>query len=514
MDSIMDTSSYLSTSTADTNEREAGKLSLDKEIRVLYDEFKKKGGEFSEASVGIVLDSDSEIESLGEELHLKMETYKKLFKKITDNESKYFKKHFVKKGGLVLYNSSHGKLIPDKIEDKIPPEVSKFFRKKPHNKRITFYIHNRADLFETILPGIFTIGEEQAFKIDQREFKKYLKITFLSDGSVIKEVYDIKQSKYVRVDYIPDIEFTYNYNGFNMGVLNAVIDLENQTGFSIDMKTTGFHEENESLEFPLSQPLWEYDYDNFDDEKEEVEEVKMRLIDNSEKCLLDSCLKTALFRVPEYFLPETDIYIYNSTCLFSNEFYKIINEFPEWYRIYSEQINETFSYRIDKYRRQIVDLEERIETRKKKIKKKEKQRDKEEKYEKEGYMARVYDLDAEIEKIKSVMNKKSEKLKKYKESFNGLLGDKRKLERNGIFTAVKVNPLEMGRKRSKISVVSGGRKKNSRRKNSRRKNSRRKNSRRKNSRRKNSRRENSRRENSRRKNSRRKNSRRKKKKII
>lgn len=48
----MDTSSYLSTSTEDTNEREAGKLYLDKEIRVLYYEFKKKGGEFSEASAG------------------------------------------------------------------------------------------------------------------------------------------------------------------------------------------------------------------------------------------------------------------------------------------------------------------------------------------------------------------------------------------------------------------------------------------------------------------------------
>ena len=84
-----------------------------------------------------------------------------------------------------------------------------------------------------------------------------------------------------------------------------------------------------------------------------------------------------------------------------------------------------------------------------------------------------------IDKIKSVMNKLSGKLKKYRETFHGLLGDKRKLERNGIFTAVKVNPLEMTRKRSRVSVVSGGRRKNSRRKNSRRKNSRRKNSRRK-----------------------------------
>ena len=109
-------------------------------------------------------------------------------------------------------------------------------------------------------------------------------------------------------------------------------------------------------------------------------------------------------------------------------------------------------------------------------------------------MARVYNLDAEIEKIKSVMDKLSKKLKNYKETFNDLLGDRRKLERNGIFTAVKVNPLEMGRKRSRVSVVSGGKRKNSRRKNSRRKNSRRKNSRRKNSRRKNSRRKNSRRE--------------------
>ena len=467
-------------------------------------EFKKKGGDFSEASTGIVLHSDSEVKTLGEALYFKMEAYKVLFKKITDHDSKYFKKFFVKKGGLVLYNSSHGTLLADKLEDKIPPEVSKFFRENPHNKRITFYIHNRAHLFETILPGVFTIGEEEGFEIDQRKFKKYLKITFLSDGSVIKEVYDIKQDRYVKVDYIPDIEFTYNYDGFNMGILNAVIDVENKNGVSIDMKTTGFYEDkddkgNELLKFPLSQPLWEYDYDNFDDEEEEVEEVKIRLIDNSEKCLLDSCLKTALFRVPEYFLPETDIFIYNSTCLFSNEFYKIINEFPEWYRVYSEQINETFSDRINKYRRQIVDLEERIEARKKKIKKKEKQIDKEEKDEKEGYMARVYDLDAEIEKIKSVMDKLSEKLKKYKETFNDLLGDRRKLERNGIFTAVKVNPLEMGRKRSKVSVVSGGRRKNSRRKSTRRKNSRRKSTRRKNSRRKNSRRKNSRKKNSRRK---------------
>ena len=54
----MDSSPYLSTSTEDSNERKAGKLSLDKEIRDLYDEFKKKGGDFSEASVGIILHSD------------------------------------------------------------------------------------------------------------------------------------------------------------------------------------------------------------------------------------------------------------------------------------------------------------------------------------------------------------------------------------------------------------------------------------------------------------------------
>ena len=28
-----------------------------------------------------------------------------------------------------------------------------------------------------------------------------------------------------------------------MGILNAVIDVENQNGVSIDMKTTGFYEE-------------------------------------------------------------------------------------------------------------------------------------------------------------------------------------------------------------------------------------------------------------------------------
>ena len=76
-----------------------------------------------------------------------------------------------------------------------------------------------------------------------------------------------------------------------MGVLNAVIDVENQIGISIDMKTTGFYEDeddegNKLLKFPLSQPLWEYDYDNFDDEEEEVEEVKIRLIDNSENVFL------------------------------------------------------------------------------------------------------------------------------------------------------------------------------------------------------------------------------------
>ena len=46
MDSIMDSSPYLSTSTEDSNERKAGKLSLDKEIGDLYGEFKKKGGYF------------------------------------------------------------------------------------------------------------------------------------------------------------------------------------------------------------------------------------------------------------------------------------------------------------------------------------------------------------------------------------------------------------------------------------------------------------------------------------
>ena len=59
---------------------------------------------------------------MGEALHFKMEAYKVLFKKITDHDSKYFKKFFVKKGGLVLYNSSHGTLMADKLEEKIVEE--------------------------------------------------------------------------------------------------------------------------------------------------------------------------------------------------------------------------------------------------------------------------------------------------------------------------------------------------------------------------------------------------------
>ena len=31
------------------------------------------------------------------------------------------------------------------------------------------------------------------------------------------------------------------------------------------------------LKFPLSQPLWEYDYDNFDDEEEEVERSENKI---------------------------------------------------------------------------------------------------------------------------------------------------------------------------------------------------------------------------------------------
>ena len=81
--------------------------------------------------MGIILDSDSEVVTLGESLHLKMDNIKFYLKKLIDQESKYFKKFFVKKGGLVLYNSSHGTLLADKLEDKIPPEVSKFLEKIP-----------------------------------------------------------------------------------------------------------------------------------------------------------------------------------------------------------------------------------------------------------------------------------------------------------------------------------------------------------------------------------------------
>ena len=80
--------------------------------------------------MGLKISSDSGVVTLGEALHSKMEAYKVLFKKITDHDSKYFKKFFVKKP-LILYNSSHGTLIADKLEDKIPPEVSKFLDENP-----------------------------------------------------------------------------------------------------------------------------------------------------------------------------------------------------------------------------------------------------------------------------------------------------------------------------------------------------------------------------------------------
>ena len=329
---------------------------LKRGIRQLYENY---DGELSEAILGVFLDEDSEANTYGDILHKQMKEYKLLLLKKSNSHLNFLKSYLPKQtyeeGIFHFYNSSHGTLSNWKLEQEPPPIIkSHFSDPSKRDSTIEIYLYKNARLFESIHAGSFTFGGVDEFNINH--FHPYIKFVINYDTQkedvIMKTfIYHQTENEYKEVDSIPDITFTYeDKDKFDMGLLNAVV-MDGNFGEVIDLKTTDFSEtpNKSNIIFPKIVNNWKYTQD----QKETIKKDKILLNWNDDDD--NSLLNNAYNVIPEELSPPGNklikIYIYNSSCLYSDKFYEIIHEFPQWFECVKDEVASAFYLRLNSLRR-------------------------------------------------------------------------------------------------------------------------------------------------------------------
>ena len=326
---------------------------LKREILHIYENY---DGDFTEALLGVFVDEDETTQRYGKLLNEKMDEYKSLlmYSRLKVLKS-YLPKQTYEEGVFHFYNSSHGALSNWKLEQEPPPIIkSHFSDPSKRDSTIEIYLYKKARLFESIHAGSFTFGGVDEFNINH--FHPYIKFVINYDTQkedVITKtfVYHQTENEYKEVDSIPDITFTYaDKDEFDMGLLNAVV-ADGTFGEIIDIKVTDFSENhtNTTIIFPKIVNNWNYTQD----QKETIKKEKILLNwnDYDENSLLNNAYNV----IPEELSPPGNklvkMYIYNSSCLYSDKFYEIIHEFPQWFDCVKDEVASAFYLRLNSLRR-------------------------------------------------------------------------------------------------------------------------------------------------------------------
>ena len=326
---------------------------LKREIIHIYENY---DGDFTDALLGVFVDEDENTQRYGKLLNDKMDEYKSIlmYSRLKVLKS-YLPKQTYEEGIFHFYNSSHGALSNWKLEQEPPPIIkSHFSDPSKRDSTIEIYLYKKARLFESIHAGSFTFGRVDEFNINH--FHPYIKFVINYDTQkedVITKtfVYHQTENEYKEVDSIPDITFTYaDKDEFDMGLLNAVV-ADGTFGEIIDIKVTDFSENhtNTRIIFPKIVNNWNYTQD----QKETIKKAKILLNwnDYDENSLLNNAYNV----IPEELSPPGNklvkMYIYNSSCLYSDKFYEIIHEFPQWFDCVKDEVASAFYLRLNSLRR-------------------------------------------------------------------------------------------------------------------------------------------------------------------
>jgi len=289
---------------------------------------------------------------------------KKQFEKDIEEYKKLLKKKYeasivdeADDGSFFYYNGCHGDLRVDcyPYED-IPGSVKDFVLDK--NKSVSFIIHKKTPVFTTVDTGIFTGTASLAFRVNQDEFREYLKVEYLpnEDGNDIKVniyVYNSSGKEILITDDegVPNIGLKYNSKDFNMGYFPL---LQGSSDFYYVPKTRftegGFFQGS----YILPKLIADFNYSI----KDKNDNVFLSSLFSMEESLLERCFTDLHQHYGEEEFNERDITItiFNSTCLFcSREVSKgIIQRYPQWAKIMSEEIdmyNERNPLRMQKAKR-------------------------------------------------------------------------------------------------------------------------------------------------------------------
>jgi hypothetical protein len=260
---------------------------------------------------------------------------------IKNSLERYYQNPNIEIGNYYYYLSSHGHLV---TEDTINPKGieniidTSYFPEE--TEIINFFIKKRAGCLNVALVGDFTDGKMLEFEED--EFQNYLQIVIKRENkfgvidSKINEIYlyNSKINKYVLfynletgVNYnIPNILFAID-GAFNSGLLELLkID---ETKYQPTSKHLKYNKDKEL------KVVWPYPEGNLVNTKEDLNETKFHLTDVKKTSLLNKILD----KLPK----NTNHKIYNvniflSSCLYSEESDKFIQQFNNWANIFSDDM--------------------------------------------------------------------------------------------------------------------------------------------------------------------------------
>ena len=244
------------------------------------------------------------------------------------------------------YNGCHGSLEVECLPyEDIPESVKDFVIEK--KKSISFIIHKKTPVFTKVDTGDFTTLASVAFKVDENEFQKYLKIEYLPEEEDLKvNIYVYKDDEEILIEDnegVPNIGLQYNSKDFNMGYFPLLQGSSDDLFYVPKTKFTdgGFFQG--SYVFPKLVADFKYSI------KDKNNNSFYSSLFSMEESLLERCFSDLLdyyegnMRSEEFSDPDIPIIInlFNSSCLFcSREVSKdIIKRYPQWSKAMAKEID-------------------------------------------------------------------------------------------------------------------------------------------------------------------------------
>lgn len=349
--------------------------------------------------------------------------YQKIIEKMKDLREKHFKallhNRVMTNATYDVYNGCHGRLLSTPVTKTVPNSIHKYLeaqlsklqsdpeadKRNILEYRVEMYFHKNTPLFTEVIPSNFTIGKEEKFK--SPPFHNYLKFTFGYEfpqpygggdkrnfdevdedvePEIVMRIFVLdtnnKKNRYVELDSIPDIEFSYGDNDiFNMGTFNIITDHGthgNPGMYPLELTVTPFSQVNvtEEIVFPKIKHDWSYleNRQEKDPETKTINEDEYSLLHHLFENLPDLRTAGPARNVAVLEHPVLKVNIFNSSCMASNNFYELVTNYPQWYRCMKEEIDNAFSIRVSEQNDKKIHVSNEINKKEEELQAKQEQR--------------------------------------------------------------------------------------------------------------------------------------------